>query len=260
MLTVISPAKTLDYDASPGTARYSIPAFLDDSAVLVNELRRLEPDSIADLMNISPRLATLNATRFHEWSLPFTPDNAKQAVLVFKGDVYSGLAADSFSGQDLEFAQNKLRILSGLYGLLRPLDLMQPYRLEMGTRLKNCRGNNLYAFWGDRITEAINQELTQQGDDILVNLASNEYFKSIKLEQLNARIITPVFKDRKNDHYKVISFFAKKARGSMGRFIIRNRLQDAESIKNFTMSGYQYNDALSKGDEWAFSRERPTEA
>ncbi|MCZ6525710.1 MAG: peroxide stress protein YaaA [Gammaproteobacteria bacterium] len=255
MLTVISPAKTLDYETPAVTDRYTTPDFLQDAAVLIEQLRLLEPDKIAGLMNISPKLATLNSNRYLDWSLPFTPDNAKQAILAFKGDVYTGLDADSLSKTELNFAQKHLRILSGLYGVLRPLDLMQAYRLEMGAKLKNHRGENIYSFWDTQITTAINQALKKQGDDILINLASNEYFKSIKPKQLNADVITPIFKDRKNGKYKVISFFVKKARGMMSRYIIQHKLLKPDDLKAFDVAGYQYSETLSTGNELTFTRE-----
>jgi len=186
--------------------------------------------------------------------LPFSPDNARQAILAFNGDVYTGLDANSFSDTDFSFAQQHFRILSGLYGLLKPLDLMQAYRLEMGTRLDNVRGNNLYQFWGDIITKELNQALTEQGDNILVNLASNEYFKAVNKKTLKAEIITPQFKDWKNDQYKMISFFAKKARGLMARFIIQNQLTDIEQLKTFDLAGYEFNADLTQGNEWVFTR------
>lgn len=254
MLIVISPAKTLDFEAPPKTRKFTIPKFLDDSAELIDELRELEPHKLVDLMGISPKLADLNSNRYHEWSLPFTSRNARQSVLTFKGDVYVGLDADTLTHDELEYAQQHLRILSGLYGVLRPLDLMQPYRLEMGTKLKTRRGKDLYAFWHTRINEALNEDLKEQGDNILVNLASNEYFKSVKPERLEARVITPVFKERKNGEYRMISFFAKKARGLMSRYIIRNRIRDPEDMLGFDFEGYEYNRTLSGEDKPAFTR------
>ncbi|MGH8467152.1 MAG: peroxide stress protein YaaA, partial [Pseudomonas sp.] len=202
MLTVISPAKTLDYDTPPVTQRYTQPQYLDDSQVLIEQLRELSPAQISELMHLSDKLAGLNAARFGSWTPAFTPDNAKQALLAFKGDVYTGLDAESLSEDDFSYAQDHLRMLSGLYGLLRPLDLMQPYRLEMGTKLANARGKDLYAFWGTRISEWLNQALADQGDDVLLNLASNEYFSAVKRSALNARIINTEFRDFKNGQYK----------------------------------------------------------
>jgi hypothetical protein len=205
-------------------------------------------------MGISDKLAGLNAARFGQWSTPFTSENARPAILAFNGDVYTGLDAQSFKPHDFDFAQQHMRILSGLYGLLQPLDLMQAYRLEMGTKLANSRGNNLYQFWGDIITNELNKALTEQGDDVLINLASNEYFKSVKTKSLNATIITPAFRDWKNGQYKMISFFAKKARGLMARYIIENQLNDVEKLKDFDLAGYQFNSEFSQGNDWVFTR------
>ncbi|MDR4513535.1 peroxide stress protein YaaA [Nitrosomonas sp.] len=254
MIIVISPAKTLDFEAPACTEKFTIPDFLDDSAELIDQLKTLEPDQIGRLMSISPKLAVLNSNRYYEWRRPFNPDNAKQAMYAFKGDVYTGLDAETLDAQVVDFAQHHLRILSGLYGVLRPLDLIQPYRLEMGTQLKNQRGNNLYEFWGDILTNAINEELRKQRTDTLINLASQEYFKSIKTNQLNAKVISPVFKDEKNGVYKIISFFAKKARGLMSRYIIQNQLVRHADIKQFDVAGYQFNEAESTDTEWIFMR------
>jgi cytoplasmic iron level regulating protein YaaA (DUF328/UPF0246 family) len=196
----------------------------------------------------------LNSNRYYAWNRPFTPKNSKQAILAFKGDVYTGLDAETMTTAELDFAQDHLRILSGLYGVLHPLDLMQPYRLEMGTQFKNPRGKNLYEFWGDKITQALNLDLKKQKDSILINLASNEYFQSIHTKNLEARIITPVFKDEKNGIYKIISFYAKKARGMMSRYIIRNKLTNPEAIKKFDAAGYQFDAKSSNHDEWVFTR------
>ncbi len=255
MLVVISPAKTLDYETPATISRYSLPDYLDDSTELIEELRQLSPPEVSDLMGISAKLGDLNFGRYLNWQPEFTPDNAKQSVLAFKGDVYTGLDAESLSGGQLNWAQNHLRILSGLYGLLRPLDLMQPYRLEMGTKLANKRGSNLYEFWGEKITEGLNQELKEENSQVLINLASNEYFKSVKPKKLNAEVITPVFKDWKNDKYKIISFFAKKARGLMSRYIIENQIEDPEQLKQFDVDGYSFNPAMSSAREWVFTRD-----
>ena len=254
MLTVISPAKTLDFETPPQATAFTLPDFLDDSAELIDALREFEPHQLGDLMGISPKLAELNSNRYHTWSLPFTADNAKPAVLAFRGDVYTGLDADNLSPDDLAFAQQHLRILSGLYGVLKPLDLMQPYRLEMGTKLNNRRGKDLYAFWDCRINQALGRDLAEQDNPVLVNLASNEYFKSVRANKLAARIITPVFKEERNGQFKLISFFAKKARGLMSRYIIRNRLSDPEDLKEFDLEGYGYNEALSATDSPVFTR------
>ncbi len=254
MLLVISPAKNLDYETPAKTKQHTAPDFLEQSQLLIEQLRALAPQDISQLMSISDKLGVLNYDRFQQWSTPFTADNAKQAVLAFNGDVYTGLNAESFKADDFTFAQKHLRILSGLYGLLRPLDLMQAYRLEMGTKFENNRGKNLYEFWGNLITEALNKQLKTLSSDVLVNLASNEYFKSVKAKSLNATIITPVFKDWKGDKYKIISFYAKKARGLMCAYAIHNRLTDAQDLKRFDLEGYEYDDALSSGSEWVFTR------
>ena len=257
MLTVISPAKTLDYDTPPVTERFTLPQYLDDSQALIVQLRELSPAQISELMHLSDKLAGLNAARFGSWTPDFTPANAKQALLAFKGDVYTGLDAESLGEDDFSYAQDHLRMLSGLYGLLRPLDLMQPYRLEMGTKLANARGKDLYAFWGTRISEWLNQALAEQGDDLLLNLASNEYFSAVKRNALKARIINTEFRDFKNGQYKIISFYAKKARGMMSRFVIQERINDPEQLKQFDVQGYYYSAEQSKPDNLVFLRDHP---
>jgi cytoplasmic iron level regulating protein YaaA (DUF328/UPF0246 family) len=259
MLTVISPAKTLDYDTPAVTQRFTLPQYLDDSQELITQLRELSPAQISELMHLSDKLSGLNAARFGSWTPDFTPANAKQALLAFKGDVYTGLDAESLSEDDFSYAQQHLRMLSGLYGLLRPLDLMQPYRLEMGTKLANARGKDLYAFWGTRISEWLNQALTEQGDDVLLNLASNEYFSAVKRNALNARVINVDFKDWKNGQYKIISFYAKKARGMMSRFVIQERINDPEQLKQFDVQGYYYSAEQSKTDHLVFLRDHPAD-
>ncbi|MDI3323579.1 peroxide stress protein YaaA [Pontibacterium granulatum] len=253
MLIVISPAKTLDYDTAPVTDTYSQPGYLNHSADLIEQLRTLSVQDVAELMKLSDKLASLNVARFEEWTPEFNTDNAKQALLAFKGDVYAGMDAQSFSDDDFAFAQDHLRILSGLYGLLKPLDLMQPYRLEMGTKLANGRGKDLYQFWGNIICDALNEELKQE--QVLINLASNEYFKAAKAKGISSRIITPVFKDWKNGQYKMISFYAKKARGLMSRYIIQNKLEDPEQLKGFDLEGYRFAESMSEGDTWTFIRD-----
>ncbi len=255
MLMVISPAKTLDFDTPPTTKRYTQPQFLDHSQELINQLRDLTPAQIGELMHLSDKLSGLNAARFGSWNPAFTPENAKQALLAFKGDVYTGLDADTLSGPDLTYAQKHLRMLSGLYGLLRPLDLMQPYRLEMGTKLANARGKDLYAFWGDRISEWLNEALKEQGDDVLLNLASNEYFSAVKRPALNARVIETEFRDQKNGQYKIISFYAKKARGMMTRFVISERISKPKDLTQFDAHGYRYSKELSSPDKLVFLRD-----
>lgn len=232
---------------------------MDQSALLIDDARTLAPDDIRSLMGVSEAIASLNYERFMNWAPESTIANAKQAILAFKGDVYTGLEAETMSTKDLEFAQVHLRILSGLYGLLRPLDLMQPYRLEMGLKFSNQRGKNLYEFWGERITDAINADLASASTETLVNLASNEYFKAVKIKSLNADIITPQFKDLKNGQYKMISFFAKKARGVMARYIIDNQLTDPEQLKSFTASGYYFSAEQSSGRNLVFLRDSAPE-
>ena len=255
MITVISPAKTLDYETPALTDAFTQPSQLTQSRKLIRRLRQFSASELSQLMGVSNNIAELNRDRFKAWKTPFKPENSRQALFTFKGDVYIGLDAFTMSAGDIDFAQDHLRILSGLYGLLRPLDLMQPYRLEMGTRLDTDEGNNLYQFWDNRITKLINQELKARGTDTLINLASNEYFKSVKPKSVRGRIITPVFKDFQNGQYKVIGFFAKKARGLMSRFIINKRITSAGELKQFSEEGYQYNQSLSNEQEWVFTRE-----
>jgi hypothetical protein len=257
MLTVISPAKTLDFETAPTTRRSTRPQFLERAAELVKEARELSPGDLRELMGVSDKIAELNHRRFMNWSEPFTLDNAKQAILAFKGDVYTGLEAETLSAGQLQFAQQHLRILSGLYGLLRPLDLMQPYRLEMGIRFATPGGKNLYEFWGDSLTRALNTQLGKSGSRVLVNLASNEYFKSLQPDALDGEIITPVFKDLKGGRYKVISFYAKKARGQMARYIIDNELNEPDGLRRFRRDGYRYNKAESTAREPVFTRDEP---
>ena len=256
MLIVVSPAKTLDYDTPAKTKTHTLPDFLQDSKKLIKQLRDFSPQDISELMNVSSNIAELNFDRYKSWTANFTEKNSKQAVLAFKGDVYTGLDAETFSAKDFKFAQQHLRVLSGLYGLLRPLDLMKPYRLEMGTRLSNPRGKNLYEFWGSEITQALNSQLKKIKSEYLINLASNEYFKSVKPKELNGEIITPAFKDYKAGQYKMFGVYAKKARGSLSRFIIQNQLTDPEDIKAFDVDGYKYNKTLSKNNTWVFSRKK----
>ena len=256
MLIVVSPAKTLDYETPPKTKINTLPDYLDDSQELINRLRRLSSLDIAELMKVSKKIADLNFDRYEAWNKKFTEKNAKQAALAFKGDVYTGLDAESFSAADFKFAQKHFRILSGLYGLLRPLDLMQPYRLEMGTKLETDRGKNLYEFWGSKITEGLNKQLKKTKSNYLVNLASNEYFKSVKPKELDAEIITPEFREYENGDYKMIGIYAKKARGMLSRYIIQNQLTDPEDIKSFNEDGYKFNKKLSTKDKWVFTRKQ----
>jgi len=251
MIAVISPAKSLDFDINID-CKYTMPCFLKESASLINELKKKKPIELERLMSISTNLSILNADRFNAWLLPFTNMNSKQCAFVFKGSVYKGLNIEDFSSLELAYSNKHIRILSGLYGLLRPLDLIQAYRLEMSTKLKTLKANNLYEFWGEKITKELNNELNK--NKILINLASNEYFNSIKKDTLKADIITPIFKDFKNGQFKVISFYAKRARGLMCRFMAKNKLNDAEDLKKFDLEGYIYNKKLSEEKKWVFTR------
>lgn len=254
MLSVISPAKTLDFETPSTTQQVTQPDFLDHSQPLIDILRDYSPQQLSELMGISDKLAGLNAARFADWQPPFSLANAKPAVQAFQGDVYTGLNAHAFSDADNQFAQQHLRILSGLYGLLRPLDLIQPYRLEMGTKLPNHAGNDLYAYWKPTLTQALKQAIAESGSNVLVNLASNEYFKAINTQELDARLITPVFKDEKNGTFKIISFYAKKARGLMSAWIIQHQINDPEQLSHFNVAGYHYDSASSQGDTLVFTR------
>ncbi len=254
MLIAISPAKKLDYTSPSPIADFTQPMHLERAAELIDIMRQKDSFEIADLMKLSMSLADLNMQRFQDWSTPFTPENAKQALFAFHGDVYQGLDATSLTSDDIAYSQDHLCILSGLYGLLRPLDLMQAYRLEMGTRLNTDKGRNLYQFWGDTITNSINDRLAAQDDDILINLASNEYFSSINRNKVKGRIITPLFKELRQGKYRIISFNAKKARGFMSRFIIENRISNPEEIKSFDVAEYQFNEELSSAEEYTFTR------
>jgi len=253
MLVLLSPAKTLDYDSALPTERFTQPEFVSQAQPLIDRLRTFAPQDISDLMKLSDTLSALNVARYQSWDVHHDTRNARQALLAFKGDVYTGLDAGTLSEADLDFAQQHVRILSGLYGLLKPLDLMQPYRLEMGTRLENDKGKTLYAYWGSTITDRINQELGDQ--QAVINLASNEYFKSVQPKGLSGRLITPVFKDQKAGQYKIISFWAKKARGLMARYIIDQRINDPEQLKAFDYQGYAFNPGMSQGDTWVFTRD-----
>ena len=254
MLSVISPAKTLDFETPPTTEQVSQPDFLKQSKALITILRDYSPQQISELMGISDKLAGLNAARFEEWRPPFTLSNAKPAVQAFQGDVYTGLQAENFSEAENRYAQSHLRILSGLYGLLRPLDLIQPYRLEMGTKLPNSAGKDLYAYWKPTLTPALNEAIAESGSNVLVNLASNEYFKAVDTKQLNARVITPVFKDEKNGTFKIISFYAKKARGLMSAWMIQQQVNEPDELKAFDVAGYRFDASASQGDTFVFTR------
>ena len=251
---IISPAKKLDYETVNNKLKSSQPTLLNDSRSLIANLKKLSPQEVSSLMGLSDKLGALNFERFQEWKTPFTTSNSKHAVMAFKGDVYQGLDAASLSEDDLSWAQENLRILSGLYGILKPLDLMQAYRLEMGTKLKTEIGKDLYEFWGSAITDELNKNFPS-ANGTLLNLASNEYFKSIDQSKIKGRIITPAFMDLKNDKYKIISFFAKKARGLMTRFVIKNRITNADQIKEFSEAGYKFNEAMSAEDKPVFCRD-----
>ncbi len=253
MTIIISPAKTQDFSAHNTTNISSEPAFLKESLKLVRELKKHSPKQIASLMSVSDNIAELNYHRFKTFKAPFTPDNAKQSLLAFKGDVYTDIDVDHYTKEDFEFAQQHLRILSGLYGLLKPLDLIQPYRLEMKIKLANPRGKDLYEFWGDRITKALNT-LMDKPNPTLINLASAEYFKAVNTKLLKGKVITPVFKDHKDGAYKIIAFYAKRARGLMTDFIIKNKIEVPETLKTFQEGGYEYSEPLSSDQEWVFIR------
>ncbi|MFT6864558.1 MAG: cytoplasmic iron level regulating protein YaaA (DUF328/UPF0246 family) [Akkermansiaceae bacterium] len=240
MIVLLSPAKSLDYESPLLTKRATKPRFIDDSAELILLLRRLSEGQVGELMSISEKLAQLNHERFASWEADFTKENARAAILAFTGDVYQGMALADWSKEDFETAQKRVRILSGLYGVLRPLDLMQPYRLEMGTKLATGRGKNLYEFWGHSLTKSLNADLKKSGSDRVVNLASNEYFSAVKKKELDGKLLTPVFKDEKNGTYKIISFYAKKARGMMADFIVRKGVTDPTELRKFKTAGYRF--------------------
>jgi cytoplasmic iron level regulating protein YaaA (DUF328/UPF0246 family) len=257
MLIVLSPAKTLDYDTPPTTHRHTIPRFLDETERLVTRLRAFDPAGLSELMGISDKLAALNVARFSEWRRPMPEAAAKQAVLAFAGDVYEGLAAPSLDARGLDWAQKHLRILSGLYGVLRPLDLMLPYRLEMGTRLSNERGRDLYTFWGDRIARSLSEELDAQRSKVLVNLASDEYFKAVSPSAFDHRIVQPVFQERRQGVWKIVAFSAKRARGLMARFAVDERIDRPEGLKDFDREDYRFDREASDSQRWYFRREGP---
>lgn len=254
MLMVVSPAKDLDFESKAPALDCSEPKLLAHSSELIQVCRQLKPIDLSKLMHISDKLAGLNAARFADWSLPFTTENAKPALFAFNGDVYQGLDASSLTESQVHYAQQKLRILSGLYGVLKPLDLMQPYRLEMGTALANKRGQNLYQFWGDLVTQELNQQLEQLDAPALLDLASQEYFKVVRPKLLARPVVKVQFRDFKNGDYKIISFFAKKARGMMARFVITEQVDHIEGLKDFRLGGYQYDAATSTEHELVFLR------
>jgi hypothetical protein len=256
MIIVVSPAKSLDFDSQAKTKKFSQPEFLDDSTVLMKELRKYQPEQLSELMHISEALGELNFSRNANWQVPFSPENAKQAVFAFQGDVYQGMKAEDYSAAEVSFAQKHLRILSGLYGILKPLDLIQPYRLEMGSKFKNARGKNLYEFWGSKLTDSINLELAPQKTKLLINLASNEYFSAVQGKAIDGEIVTPVFKDFSAGKYKVVSFYAKKARGEMVSHIVKNKITDSSGILDFATDGYQYSKAESTPNKPVFLRKQ----
>ncbi|MCC5854550.1 MAG: peroxide stress protein YaaA [Idiomarina sp.] len=254
MLFVVSPAKNLDYDTPAPVDKATQPQFKEAIAELVSVCQKLSPQQLGSLMSISDKLAALNAARFTSFEAEFNEQNSKQAVFAFNGDVYTGLDAASLPASTWDYGQRHMRILSGLYGLLRPLDLMQPYRLEMGTKLANPQGKDLYSYWDGTITNGLNEALAAADTDVLVNLASNEYFKSVQTKQLKAKVVTPVFKDTKNGQLKVISFYAKKARGLMARYILEKQPNSVEELKSFNAAGYEFDASLSKENELVFKR------
>ncbi|MFM0053540.1 peroxide stress protein YaaA [Caballeronia grimmiae] len=255
MIIVLSPAKSLDYETPAHIRKHTLPDFVDDAAELIQGLRQLSPQQIGGMMGISDQLATLNFQRYAEWSKTFDAQNSKQAVLAFNGDVYEGFAARTLTSADLDFAQSHVRVLSGLYGLLRPLDLLQPYRLEMGTKFPNARGKDLYAFWGERITAALNEQFKRQrGARVLVNCASGEYFKSVRPKLLDVPVVSPVFEDWKGGRYKIISFHAKRARGLMARYAVQNRIDEPEALKGFDSEGYRFDAKASDDTTYVFRR------
>lgn len=252
MLIVLSPAKSLDLETPPTTSLHSTPDFLDHSAQLIERMRQFSPAEVGSLMGISDALSALNVARYASWTPKL--DDARQAIMAFNGDVYAGFEARSLQPAQLDYAQSRVRILSGLYGLLRPLDLIHPHRLEMGTRLSTARGKDLYAFWGDTITNGLNRTAREQGAQVLVNLASEEYFKSVKPRQLDVPVIAPVFEDWKNGKYKIISFYAKRARGMLARYAAVNNIRDPQQLKQFDVDGYAYVPEASNDTSWVFRR------
>lgn len=254
MIAIISPAKSMNMETSKEVKLQSQPFFLSEAKAVNKQLRQLSASDLAVLMDISPKLAQLNYERNQIWSFAPEANPYKQAILAFTGDVYQGIQADTFTKQQLEVAQDHIRILSGLYGLLRPMDMIQAYRLEMGTRIEIGKAADLYGFWSEKVTNQLNKDLGETGN-VLINLASNEYFKVLNSKKIKARIITPVFKDQKNGQYKIISFFAKKARGLMSRFIVENNISDPENLKAFDSEGYYFRPEFSNENDWVFTRE-----
>jgi cytoplasmic iron level regulating protein YaaA (DUF328/UPF0246 family) len=254
MLIVLSPAKSLDYKTPAKVKAPTLPEFVSESAKLIADLKKLSPQEVANLMGLSDQLAALNVGRYRDWSKKFTEENSKPAIYAFDGDVYDGFDVKTLDAKAIAFAQDHIRILSGLYGALRPLDLMQPYRLEMGTSFKNARGKDLYAFWGERVTDSLKQVLEQQKKPVLLNLASEEYFKVLQAKNLDCPVISPIFQDGKDGKYKIISFYAKRARGLMARYVVENRITDAADLKGFNLDGYKYVPSESKPEKPLFRR------
>ena len=254
MLIVLSPAKSLDYKTPVKVKAPTLPEFVSESAKLIAELKKLSPQEVANLMGLSDQLAALNVGRYRDWSKKFTDENSKPAIYAFDGDVYDGFDVKTLKAKSIDFAQDHVRILSGLYGALRPLDLMQPYRLEMGTSFKNARGKDLYAFWGERVTDSLKSVLEKQKKPVLLNLASEEYFKVLQAKNLECPVISPIFQDGKDGKYKIISFYAKRARGLMARYVVENRITDPADLKGFNLDGYKYVASESKPDKPLFRR------
>ena len=253
MLYLLSPAKTLDYDSEAPSLRATMPRFLDQSEELAEVMKKMKPVQLEKLMSISSKLAALNAERFDDWRSDYSRPEARQSILAFKGDVYQGLAVEDWQTEDFSEAQKSIRILSGLYGILRPLDLMLPYRLEMGTKLSTPRGKNLYDFWSDTLTKNLNKDLNAKGDAV-INLASNEYFSAVQPKDLKAPVITPVFKDWKNGKLKIISFYAKKARGMMAGWAVQKKITRPSDLKRFNGGWYKFDKLLSDETNWVFTR------
>jgi cytoplasmic iron level regulating protein YaaA (DUF328/UPF0246 family) len=255
MLILLSPSKSLDFESPPPTDVTTQPEYLDQATTLVDILRDYDVESFGELMDVSEDLAELNVGRYADFETPFTLENAKQAIFAFDGDVYTDFAFDTYDDDDFAFLQEHVRILSGLYGILRPLDLMQPYRLEMGTKLENPAGDDLYEFWGEQLTESVNRALDAQGDDIILNLASNQYFDAVDHDALNGRIIDPTFKDFRNGRYMVISFYLKRLRGAMSDWVVRNGITDPDELSGFDADGYYHDPERSTPDEPVFLRD-----
>jgi cytoplasmic iron level regulating protein YaaA (DUF328/UPF0246 family) len=257
MIIILSPAKSLDFETPIATPRHTEPELLDDAQTLVDQMKDYDVDGLMSLMKISEDLAELNVDRFQNFEFPFEPSNARQALMTFDGHVYRDIEWQDYTEEEFDFAQDHVRILSGLYGVLRPLDLMQAYRLEMGTRLSNDRGSNLYDFWGTRVSERLNEALKAQGDDVILNLASNEYFKAVDTDALEGRVVTPVFQQwrPKKDAYAIVSVYAKLARGTMTNWVVRNGITDVEDVKKFDLDGYYYSEDASTDAELVFLRD-----